>query len=403
MLEFESLKTEETTANSTAYDIEGTVLERYKAGARQVEDGLCCATKYESEYLNILPAEIIEKDYGCGDPSRYVRPGETVVDLGSGSGKICYILAQKVGASGKVIGVDFNDEMLNLAKKYQSDISQRMGYDNVQFFKGKIQDLALNLELLQSWLQEHPIAEIEQLAGLEAQCDRLRQERPLIPDNSVDVVVSNCVLNLVRPQDKKQLFAEIYRVLKRGGRAVISDVVCDEDPTPEILNDPDLWSGCIAGAFREDTFLEMFAEAGFHGIEILSYQSEPWQVVDGIEFRSMTVQAFKGKDGPCWERNQAAIYRGPWKRVVDDDGHTYERGKRTAVCEKTFHILTNENSPYYGEFLSVEPYEEIPSDRAGVFDCSRPSLRHPRETKGMDYRVNKEAEACCGPEENSCC
>ncbi len=271
-----------TEMPTTAYDIESTVLERYQAGARQVEDGLCCPTKYESEYLDILPAEIIEKDYGCGDPSRYVKPGETVVDLGSGSGKICYILAQKVGPQGKAIGVDFNDEMLTLAKKYQDNIAKQIGYHNVRFFKGKIQDLALDLEAVQRWLSEHPITSIEDVAKLEAECDRLRQEQPLIADNSVDVVVSNCVLNLVRPQDKKQLFAEIYRVLKRGGRAVISDIVCDEDPTAEIINDPQLWSSCIAGAFREDAFVEMFAQAGFYGMEILSRQSEPWQVIDGI-------------------------------------------------------------------------------------------------------------------------
>ncbi|MBO1348501.1 MAG: methyltransferase domain-containing protein [Hormoscilla sp. GUM202] len=391
-----------TEMPTTAYDIESTVLERYQAGARQVEDGLCCPTKYESEYLDILPAEIIEKDYGCGDPSRYVKPGETVVDLGSGSGKICYILAQKVGPQGKAIGVDFNDEMLTLAKKYQDNIAKQIGYHNVRFVKGKIQDLALDLEAVQRWLSEHPITSIEDVAKLEAECDRLRQEQPLIADNSVDVVVSNCVLNLVRPQDKKQLFAEIYRVLKRGGRAVISDIVCDEDPTAEIINDPQLCSGCIAGAFREDAFVEMFAQAGFYGMEILSRQSEPWQVIDGIEFRSVTVQAFKGKDGPCWERNQAVIYTGPWKQVLDDDGHTYDRGKRTAVCDKTFHILTNPNGPYNGDFLPVEPYVEIPLEKAGVFDCSRPSIRHPRETKGMNYRVNKDASDCCGPE-SSCC
>jgi len=391
-----------TEMPTTAYDIESTVLERYQAGARQVEDGLCCSTKYESEYLDILPAEIIEKDYGCGDPSRYVKPGETVVDLGSGSGKICYILAQKVGPQGKAIGVDFNDEMLTLAKKYQDNIAKQIGYHNVRFVKGKIQDLALDLEAVQRWLSEHPITSIEDVAKLEVECDRLRQEQPLIADNSVDVVVSNCVLNLVRPQDKKQLFAEIYRVLKRGGRAVISDIVCDEDPTAEIINDPQLWSGCIAGAFREDAFVEMFAQAGFYGMEILSRQSEPWQVIDGIEFRSVTVQAFKGKDGPCWERNQAVIYTGPWKQVLDDDGHTYDRGKRTAVCDKTFHILTNPNGPYNGDFLPVEPYVEIPLEKAGVFDCSRPSIRHPRETKGMNYRVNKDADDCCGPE-SSCC
>ena len=93
------------------YDIEATVLKRYQAGAQTLEPKLCCPTSYEADYLKILPQEIIEKDYGCGDPSRHVNAGETVLDLGSGAGKICYILAQKVGASGTVLGVDFNDKM----------------------------------------------------------------------------------------------------------------------------------------------------------------------------------------------------------------------------------------------------------------------------------------------------
>ena len=311
---------------TNAYDVENTVLERYQEGAKQQQPSLCCPTEYEGNYLENLPPEIIEKDYGCGDPTRYVAEEETVVDLGSGAGKNCYIMAQKVGASGRVIGVDFNDEMLTLARRYQPDLASKFGYQNTQFVKGKIQDLKLNLDRAQAWLAENPITSIHQLGAFESECDRLREQEPLIPDSSVDVVISNCVLNLVRPQDKQQLFREIFRVLKRGGRAVISDIVCDEDPTPDILNDPDLWSGCIAGAFRENTFLKMFEEAGFYGVEILKREEKPWQTIHGIEFRSITVRAFKGKEGECWERKQAVIYKGPWKQVQDDDGHVLSRG-----------------------------------------------------------------------------
>ena len=389
------ITTTEPTKNE--YDIETAVLERYKAGAKEVQPTLCCPTEYEGNYMENLPQEIIEKDYGCGDPTRYVAAGETVVDLGSGAGKNCYIIAQKVGAQGRVIGVDFNDDMLSLARKYQGEMAAKIGTKNTSFVKGKIQDLSLDLDLLNSWLKANPVNSIDGIAALETESDRLRKQQPLIADNSVDVVISNCVLNLVRPQDKKQLFAEIHRVLKRGGRAVISDIVCDEEPTPEILNDPELWSGCIAGAFREDEFLEMFEEAGFYGVEILVRQEEPWQVVGGIEFRSLTVRAYKGKEGPCLERNQGVIYKGPWKQVMDDDGNTLHRGQRMATCDKTFKIYTNENSPYREDLLPVEPLEEIPLESAGVFDCCRSQVRHPRETKGADYRVNidKSEKSCC--------
>ncbi|MFN9968403.1 MAG: methyltransferase domain-containing protein, partial [Phycisphaerae bacterium] len=115
----------------------------------------------------------------------------------------------------------------------------------------------------------------------------LRREHPLIASDSVDCVVSNCVLNLVRQQDRHQLFAEIFRILKNGGRAAISDIVSDEDVPQDMRTNPELWSGCISGAFREDLFLKAFEEAGFHGIEIAKRQAEPWRTVEGLEFRSI--------------------------------------------------------------------------------------------------------------------
>ena len=384
------------------YHIESEVKMRYEEGARQQQPSLCCPTEYEGNYLQILPEEIIAKDYGCGDPTRYVNEGETVVDLGSGAGKNCYILAQKVGAAGKIIGVDFNDEMLSLARKYQEEIAGLVGYHNTEFVKGKIQDLKLPLDSVQAWLDHNPIHSINDVEKYEGECDRLRREATLIADNSADVVISNCVLNLVRPQDKKQLFKEIYRVLKRGGRAVISDIVCEEDPTEKILNDPELWSGCIAGAFREDNFLKMFEEAGFYGIEILKREDAPWQVIDGVEFRSMTVRAYKGKEGECWERKQAVVYKGPWKQVQDDDGHIYCRGERMAVCDKTYQILTNENSPYKQDIIPIAPYENIPLEEAEVFSCKNKAIRHARETKGSEYNLTDTGnDHCCSPGE--CC
>jgi ubiquinone/menaquinone biosynthesis C-methylase UbiE len=391
------------SASTIDYDIESEVIARYQEGAKEQQPSLCCPTEYAGNYLEILPDEIIAKDYGCGDPTRYVNAGETVVDLGSGAGKNCYILAQKVGAQGKIIGVDFNDEMLSLARKYQDYIAGKVGYHNTQFVKGKIQDLKLNLDKLQAWLAENPIENVNDIGKYETQCDRLRRDFPLIADNSVDVVISNCVLNLVRPEDKQQLFAEIFRVLKRGGRAVISDIVCDEDATAKILNDPELWSGCIAGAFREDNFLKMFEDAGFYGIEILKREENPWQVIDGVEFRSMTVRAYKGKQGDCWERKQAVIYKGPWKQVQDDDGHIYCRGERMAVCDKTYHILTSCCSPYSKDIIAVPPYENIPLEAAETFNCKNKAIRHARETKGSEYNLTETSQdaACCSPGE--CC
>jgi ubiquinone/menaquinone biosynthesis C-methylase UbiE len=280
-----------------SYDIEKSVISRYDNGAKEHQPSLCCPTEYDPKFLQIIPDEIIAKDYGCGDPTSYVNEGEIVVDLGSGVGKNCYIMAQKVGKNGQVIGIDFNDNMLDLSRKYQQQIGDKLGYSNTKFVKGKIQDLKLPLDKVESLLKNNPIDSLQQLRTFEIECDRLRKEETLIKDDSIDVVVSNCVLNLVKPEDKEQLFREIYRVLKWGGKAVISDIVCDQDLPPEIINDPELWSGCIAGAFREDLFIKMFENAEFNAVEIVARQSEPWQVIKGIEFRSLTVKAYKGKKG----------------------------------------------------------------------------------------------------------
>ena len=281
-------------------DVEEAVRERYSSGAACCEDSLCCPIDYDPKYLAVIPPEIIERDYGCGDPSKHVRPGETVLDLGSGSGKICYIAAQIVGARGRVIGVDMNDTMLALARKHQPEVAARLGFANVDFRKGRIQDLALNLEKFETAVAARPALSAEETAALVRD---LRENSPLVPSASIDVVVSNCVLNLVDPAAKKQLFAEIFRVLKKGGRAVISDIVSDADIPEEMQRDPRLWSGCISGSFREDLFLQAFHEAGFAPVGILQRDLKPWQTHAGIEFRSITVEAVKpgrGPDGdPC--------------------------------------------------------------------------------------------------------
>jgi ubiquinone/menaquinone biosynthesis C-methylase UbiE len=355
---------------------------------------------YDKSLLSVIPGEIIEKDYGCGDPSRYIRAGETVLDLGSGSGKACYIISQIVGSTGKVIGIDFNPPMLELARKHRKSIGEKLGYHNVEFRRGRIQDLKANLELADQYLQQNPVRSVGDLARFEDFQSKMAREQPLVADESIDVVVSNCVLNLVRPEDKKTLFAEMYRVLKRGGRAVISDIVSDEAVPEHLANDPDLWSACVSGAFQEEEFLRAFEEAMFHGVQIEELRSEAYQTVEGIEFRAITVTAYKGKEGPCIERNQAVIYRGPWKQVVDDDGHTLERGARMAVCDKTFKLYSQ--APYAGQFILVPPREEVAAEDAGAFDCARDHKRHPRETKGMEFKVTRLSGSMCGPGSNCC-
>ncbi len=385
-----------------AQNVEEAVHQRYSTAAEMPQAQLCCPTSYDPRYLSAIPTEVLERDYGCGDPSRYLREGETVLDLGCGAGKICFIASQVVGPAGKVIGIDMNQDMLAVARRNLPAVADNLGYENVSFSKGKIQDLQLDLEALELWLELNPVRNGSGLEQLEHYREALRRNQPLIPEGSVDVVVSSCVLNLVRPEDKRALFSEIFRVLRRGGRAVISDIVSDEDVPAHLQTDPNLWSGCISGALREGTFLTAFEDAGFYGVTILERQAEPWRTVEGIEFRSMTVAAFKGKEGACWDQKQAVIYRGPFKEVQDDDGHVLRRGARVAVCEKTFGIYSRE--PYRSHFDFVEPLQKPSLEEAQPFPCSGGMLiRHPRETKGLEYRLTTEAmKATCGSNGDCC-
>jgi arsenite methyltransferase len=315
----------------TEVDLDSAVRQRYSRAAREPEPSLCCPTRYPQHLLSAIPEEVLARDFGCGDPTRYLRPGETVLDLGSGSGKLCFIAAQVVGPSGRVIGVDDNDEMLAVARRAAPIVAERVGYANVEFVKSRIESLAR------------------------------------ISGDSIDVVLSSCVLNLVRPEQKPRLFEQITRVLRAGGRAVISDIVSSEDVPERLMRDPELWSGCVSGALREDRFLAAFASAGLHGVTLLSREPEPWRAVLGIEFRSVTVAAYKAESGACDERGHVAIYRGPFPEVQDDEGHSFPRGVPVPVCERTFAVLGRE--PYRELFELVSPSEPRPRSCNGGGCC----------------------------------
>ena len=318
-----------------------SVLERYSEGAKERQESLCCPVSYDAELLAMLPAEIIEKDYGCGDPSRYVQEGDVLLDLGSGGGKICYMAAQLVGKTGLVIGLDMNDDMLALARKYQTEMAARFGGDRVRFVKGHIQDLGLDIDALDRYLQTHPVNSHEEYTALKAWETAQRRDNPLVQDESVDLVISNCVLNLVDDHEKQQMIREIFRVLKPAGRIAISDIVSDRVIPVNMKNDPELWSGCISGAFREDEFLDAFAAAGFSAVCYDKWDAEPWRVIEGIEFRSVTLTAVKPESGNERISNQGLIYRGPFAAVVDDNGQTYSRGQRVNVSGATRKLLSN--------------------------------------------------------------
>ena len=183
---------------------------------------------YEVKETEALPAEAVLASLGCGNPTALAQlnPGETVLDLGSGGGIDVLLSARRVGPTGKVYGLDMTDEMLALAQENQ----QKSGVQNVEFLKGEIEEIPLG-------------------------------------NHSVDVIISNCVINL--SSDKDRVLAEAFRVLKPGGRLAVSDVVVRGDVPAEIRHSVELWMGCVAGALEEAAYRDKLVKAGFHDIEIV--------------------------------------------------------------------------------------------------------------------------------------
>ncbi|MBF0357905.1 MAG: methyltransferase domain-containing protein [Magnetococcales bacterium] len=377
--------------------MENHVKERYSEGATKVVEALCCPVTYDAGLLKILPREIIDRDYGCGDPSRYVKRGDTVLDLGSGGGKICYMAAQLVGEGGKVIGVDMNDDMLALARQYQDDIAEKLGEDRVVFHKGRIQDLALSLDRVGDYLEKNPISDLETADAFDTWMRAQRSETPMIADDSVDLVISNCVLNLVDDALKWHLVEEIFRVVKPGGRVAISDIVSDCIVPDELKANADLWSGCISGAFEESEFIEFFQSVGFTGVGYDKWDEKPWQVVDGIEFRSVTLTATKpytDVGDEQTDRGHGVIYRGPMAMVEDEFGNQFPAGVRIAVSEQVFDRLGL--APFNEQFIRLTPSS---LKKPTPFTAQPGTIRSPEETRGGSSSIGGSEE--CGP--TGCC
>ena len=371
-------------------NVDEVVLARYTEGAKKKQDSLCCPIDYDVNLLKVLPEEILQKDYGCGDPSRYIQEGDTVLDLGSGGGKICYMAAQLVGNKGAVIGIDMNDDMLALARKYQTEMRARIPGVDVRFVKGYIQNLALNVGAMEQYLEQNPVSDATSLSKLEAWKRDQSQAKPLIANESVDLVISNCVLNLVDDTQKQQMLQEIFRVLRPGGRVAISDIVSDEEIPQHLKANPDLWSGCISGAFREHMFGKAFQDAGFVAITYDKWEAAPWQVVEGIEFRSVTLTAIKPHKEVCLDKGHAVIYLGPFSSVHDDDGHVYYRGERMAVCEQTFHLL--QQGPYKEHFIGLLPVE---GREPSSWCAPSGTRRDPSENKDLVAGTCSTGSCCC--------
>jgi arsenite methyltransferase len=223
-------------------NLQDEIKAKYGQAALQVATGAssCCGSSsscggkdpvtsdlYAETEKSQLPAEAVLASLGCGNPTALaeLNPGETVLDLGSGGGIDVLLSARRVGPAGRAYGLDMTDEMLALARENQ----RKAGVENVEFLKGEIEQIPL-------------------------------------PDNSVDVIISNCVINL--SADKDRVLAEAYRVLKPGGRFAVSDIVVRGEVPAEIRRNVELWIGCVAGALEESEYRGKLARAGFEDISL---------------------------------------------------------------------------------------------------------------------------------------
>jgi SAM-dependent methyltransferase len=291
----------------------------------------CCDASMIPAWLKPLLArvhpEVLARYYGCGLVCPPLLEGCRVLDLGSGSGRDVYALAQLVGKTGEVIGVDMTPEQLAVAKQHRTFHAEQFGYANVHFVEGYIEKL---------------------------------DELDLSP-GSFDVIVSNCVVNL--SPDKDAVLRNVYRLLKNGGEFYFSDVYADRRVPDAVRNDPVLYGECLGGALYWNDFLRLANRHGFTDARLV--EDRPLEITDpkfvprvgNLNFFSATYRLFKldGLETACEDYGQAVIYRGSIPnhpaRFVLDKHHHIETGRVFPVCGNTWHMLHDTRFKQHFEFI----------------------------------------------------
>ncbi len=327
------------------------VLDTYSKAAQETREDLCCGVDYREEFpaedLKHIPDEVLERNYGCGIPNelRTLEPGKTVVDLGPGFGLDCFIAAHKVGAEGRVIGLDMNEEMLRQAKRFQPRVAQGLGYDNIRFVQGQF-DVEIPLE-----------------------------------DDSVDVILSNCVNNLAT--DKTTAYREMFRILRPGSKLSFADIVSYQPLPLKLQQNERAWADCVAGVLSFQQLSEILNQAGFHGVTLtpLYLWSAGEQLLDNyfqnsngnlsteeagevkqVRLYSVVIESFKpvvDPKGECFWKGQYAIFHGPGvsMQLDQDPDHVFQVGTLREVCEKTATLLKSD--PFKNHFTVFEPQGDV--------------------------------------------
>lgn len=338
-----------------------------QAGKMKTNICTCAASSMPEEFKAIareITPEITERFYGCGSPIPEALEGCTVLDLGCGTGRDCYILSRLVGENGKVIGVDMNDDQLAIAKKHQEEMAKKWGYEksNITFKKGYIEDLAA--------------------LG--------------IADASIDVVVSNCVINLA--PDKEPVFRETWRVLKEGGELYFADIFCDRRLPESLRTEPVLRGECLGGAMYIEDFRRLMQRVGWLDFRYVTSTVSTIQnpdieaLVGNAKFSSRTIRAFKLPtliEDICEDYGQIATYQGgipdhEWGFTLDDH-HYFEKGRPHLVCGNSCAMLENTR---FKNFFSIQ------GDRSTHFGAF-PGCGSSSEPRPDDSPASCEGGSCC--------
>jgi ubiquinone/menaquinone biosynthesis C-methylase UbiE len=341
-------------------DYYGKTLEK----SEDLKTNACCTLveppQYIKDALSKIHDEVMAKYYGCGLTIPYDMEGLKVLDLGSGSGRDCYIASQLVGQEGQVIGVDMTDEQLDVANRHIDYHTEKFGYkySNVKFIKGNMEKLdELNLE-----------------------------------EGSFDVIISNCVINLA--MDKEKVLSDVYKLLKPGGEMYFSDVYSDRRISQELQNDPVLWGECLSGALYWNDFLRISKKVGF--TDPRSMKNNPITIENkevearcgDIKFFSVTYRLMKidGLEDECEDFGQAVAYKGGIPNVDSsydlDDHHNFPIGKIMPVCGNTYLMLEATRFKKYFDFYGTW------DTHYGVFEGCGGSMPFSVDGEGSE-------EGCC--------